>query len=178
MAKDEHLQHNIPGLITVSHFLPNKQSLPEWKDPTTDEFNRKEWLSHLGRFQAAKFSKVAGSVLVDEQIRKMNKEIKSLLPESESVQHIHLFGHSHRPKDFVCKGIRYIHNPLGTPRERKGKSIVKNVRMQKVWDCRKNTVSEIDPTLTYEVSYAGGLGEIPGRQIVRHRDISTILNEA
>jgi len=151
-----------PVLITMSHFLPNEKTLPDWKDPNCETFKRKEWLDHPVPEVSAKFAKVAGSSLIDEQIR-------SIVPpeiSSSQVQHIHVFGHSHRPKDFVYKGIRYVHNPLGKPAERQMNMVSNEVDFQLIWDCRKSSIEKAD-IADDSLSFSGGLGEIPGVRVIR-----------
>ena len=126
---------SVPGLITYSHFLPNQKTLPDWKEPNTETFKRKEWLDHPVPDISAKFAKVAGSILIDTQIRKI---IPSHMQRS-LVQHLHVFGHSHRPKDFVYDDIRYIHNPLGKPAEREMNMVSQDVGFQLIWDCTKQS---------------------------------------
>jgi predicted phosphodiesterase len=151
----------IPGIISFSHFLPNQQTLPDWKDPNSVIFQRDEWLDHPVPEVSAKFAKVAGSVLIDNQIR-------SILPENirtSKVKHLHVFGHSHRPKDFVHNGIRYVHNPLGKPKEREMKMVSEHVDFQLIWNCTMSTcISEIPED---KISYSGGCGEVPGIRIIR-----------
>lgn len=110
------------SVITVSHFLPNAKCLPDWKDITLQNFQRKEWLDHGAPGTSSKFAKVAGSTGLQRQIQ----EIRPVL---------HVFGHSHRPKDFVLEdGIRYVHNPLGTPRERLMYMVSPAVDFQVLWN--------------------------------------------
>lgn len=135
---------NRTGVITFSHFLPNQRSLPDWKELNASTFRRREWLDHGAPGLSAKFAIVAGSSSVDAQIR-------SLL-NARQRSHVHVFGHSHRPKDFEYEGIRYVHNPLGNPRERHGGMIDTKVAFKIIWDTR---------TLN---------GIIPAEQIIRYWD--------
>jgi hypothetical protein len=161
--------------MTVSHFLPNSQSLPDWKDLTRERFLPNEWLGHGAGSMSAKFAKVAGTVLLDQQIRNeigsssstaagsnfttttstaTTTTTTSATPppppsssppppssSSSSFRQIHIFGHSHRPKDFEFQGIRYIHNPLGKPRERDMYMINPNVDFQIVWQKKSSSGS-------------------------------------
>jgi len=153
---------SLPGLITYSHFLPNLKTLPDWKDPSCDRFQREYWLDHPVPKVSCNFAKVSGSALIDDQIRSIvphdNHELK--------IQHLHVFGHSHRPKDFVLDGIRYIHNPLGKPRERQMKMVSESVNFQLIWDCSKSSLSEFNDD-DDDISFTGGDGEVPGVRIIR-----------
>jgi predicted phosphodiesterase len=158
----------LPGLITYSHFLPNKVTLPDWKDPHCEVFQRDEWLDHPVPEVSAKFAKVRGSVLIDEQIRSILPSVSDTDDLLRSVQHLHIFGHSHRPKDFVYNGIRYVHNPLGKPAERAMNMISNEVDFQLVWDCTKSLSKPVSDVPEY-MSYSGGIGvgEVPGERVIR-----------
>lgn len=75
-------------VISFSHFLPRPDLLPE-----VDSL----------RFKG--LSKVAGSLLLEQQVRKL-------------CSIIHVFGHSHINCDVQLDGIRYVQNALAYPRER------------------------------------------------------------
>ena len=162
-------KHNI-GLVTFSHFLPNQQTLPDWKDLSSDHFQR-DWLDHPGPGISAKFALVAGSKLIDEQVRSILDGIEIDVVPSSTVQsqessqipsspvsHMHVFGHSHRPKDFYYKGIRYIHHPLGKPRERESNMISPNVDFKCIWDAQSDNGSVPDSQIIrYWDEHGGGL---------------------
>lgn len=153
----------LPDIISFSHFLPNQQTLPDWKDLDSKSFRRHEWLDHPVPEVSAKFAKVAGSLLIDDQIR-------SIIPQklqNSKVKHLHIFGHSHRPKDFVFNGIRYIHNPLGKPKERQMKMVSDDVDFQLIWNCTMSERDESVDAYSDDVSFTGGIGEIPGVKVLR-----------
>ncbi|MGH9916018.1 MAG: metallophosphoesterase family protein [Pyrinomonadaceae bacterium] len=75
-------------VLSLSHFLPRRDLLPS--------------TSQL-RFKG--LPKVAGSSVLEEQIRKLQSSV-------------HVFGHSHIDCDKVIDGIRYVQNALKYPKER------------------------------------------------------------
>ena len=111
------------------------QCLPDWKDVHDTTFRKNEWLNHGAPGTSAKFAKVAGSKELESQIRALKSNM-------------HVFGHSHRPKDFQLHGVRYVHNPLGNPRERLLYMVSPDVQFQLLWDTQKE-------------------GQIQGREVIR-----------
>ena len=151
--------------------LPSQQTLPDWKVPSSNTFRREEWLDHPVPDVSAKFAYVAGSELIDEQIR-------SILPGTcaqrtgNNKKQIHIFGHSHRPKDFVLNGIRYIHNPVGKPVEREMNMINDKLDFQLIWDCTESSgggeVMAENTITRYWEQYGGGV-ELLAKNMAKRR---------
>jgi len=125
------------SVLTVTHFLPNQQSLPDWKDLGSRIFRCDSWLDHGAGGMSAKFALVGGSDKIDAQIRSLSAAGAGGggVPFKFHRQ-MHVFGHSHRPKDFVYNGIRYVHNPLGKPREREMHMVDPEVEIKLLWQVR------------------------------------------
>lgn len=148
------------ALITVSHFLPNQQCLPDWKTLSEPVFSNPNWLDHGAGETSAKFAKVAGSTHLGAQLEHYQPDL-------------HIFGHSHRPKDIVLPlntttatrggfhtSIRYLHHPLGKPREREWHMIDPNVTYRKVWDTTTSSSSPWaprHPVIRYWEEQGGGV---------------------
>ena len=155
--------------MTVSHFLPNWQTLPDWNDLESPVF-RNEWFNHGAPGMSAKFAKVAGTQLLDQQIRQL-LHVPTPSPSPSSRKHIHIFGHSHRPKDFLFQGIRYIHNPLGKPRERQLYMVSPQVDFQLLWDTTtRGEIPAATTILRYWEQYGGGIEALERRlRVVKPR---------
>jgi hypothetical protein len=92
---------------TYSHFPPNKKTLPDWKDPYCEVFQRDEWLDHPVPEVSAKFAKVSGSVLIaDEQIRSILPSVSYTYALLRSVQHLH------EEKNTYHQNIQKMHEAL------------------------------------------------------------------
>ncbi|CAB9499485.1 expressed unknown protein [Seminavis robusta] len=160
---NNHKEPQSTGILTVSHFLPNVQSLPDWKDLDRAEFDD-AWFDHGAGGMSAKFAKVAGSALLDDQIRRLLPSPTDDDLASNKKRNIHIFGHSHRPKDFVYEGIRYIHNPLGKPRERQLYMVSPQVDFQLVWDTQSTgEVPAVTTVIRLWEEQGGGLPALERR---------------
>jgi hypothetical protein len=71
-----------------------------------------------------------------------------------------VFGHSHRPKDFTFQGIRYIHNPLGKPKERLTHTVSPDVDFQLLWENNNNSDNDNNG--------GDGGGEVAGTTLLRY----------
>lgn len=85
---EPHIRRCEIPVVTFSHFLPRSDLLPP-----------PDWLRFKG------LPKVAGSYLIEKQIRKIGSTV-------------HVFGHSHINMNVELDGIRYVQNALSYPRER------------------------------------------------------------
>ncbi|CAF4137506.1 unnamed protein product [Rotaria sp. Silwood2] len=101
-------------IITFSHFLTSKKLMQAYRNEMSRR--RQKWLEsqngtpHNEEIASgtltANFSLVAGTELLDEQLKLIKPQI-------------HIFGHSHRKMVLdIGDGIKYINNPLGYTRER------------------------------------------------------------
>lgn len=116
------------GVLSFSHFLPCRAALPDWMDPAAQAFDP-AWLSHSAKGKAVKFSKVAGTELLDAQLR-------SITAGAPCAAHVHAFGHSHRPKDFTRDGVRYVHHPVAYGEERRHKRVPPLPCLKLLWSER------------------------------------------
>jgi len=106
--------------ISFSHFVPRadlmfasaEESLPLRPDPRARRFD---------------FSRVAGSTLIEKQIRKLGSRI-------------HIYGHQHRNRHRCCEGIWYVSNCLGYPQERRRRSVLNPATLVRaVWPPERAT---------------------------------------
>lgn len=93
----EEISEAIPT-ITFTHFLPRQELIFSGKRPPEPG----KYIDPVPRFN---FSRVAGSSLIDEQIRKIGSDL-------------HIYGHQHRNRCKRIDGITYIAHGLGYPKER------------------------------------------------------------
>ena len=89
-------------IITMSHFIPRKEMMFAQYPPYIDPGRIKKY----DRNPEFNFSRVAGSNLIDKQIRKIGSQL-------------HVYGHQHINRDREIDGVRYVSHCLGYPNERK-----------------------------------------------------------
>ncbi len=104
-------------VISFSHFLPRREMM--FGDSLKSD---PEKIKKYDRHPEFNFSRVAGSGLIEEQIRELNSVV-------------HIYGHQHINRDRVLDGIRYVAHCLGYPNEREGK-MVKGIEqgLKLIWD--------------------------------------------
>jgi len=95
------LRQSPMSLLTVSHFLPRIELIPEKRYLTLPTLHS-----------------CVGSVFLEERVRALHEVLR---PRDNNVDgdcnHMHAFGHSHLSWDAVHAGIRYVHSPLAYPKE-------------------------------------------------------------
>ncbi len=136
------------GLISFSHFLPRIETLPDWVDLGTTTF-RSAWLEHPAGATAVKFSRVAGSSQIDEQLRALTSGVPRDVSGVPRGAHVHAFGHSHRPKDFALHGVRYASQPLGFPKERRERLTHSPPELKLLWNVDGPPPARDKPLLRY-----------------------------
>ena len=103
-------------VITFSHFLPRQE--------TMFSENRKldrERMKKFDRHPPFNFSQVAGSTLIEKQLRALGSNI-------------HVYGHQHINRDRRIEGVRYVAHCLGYPEERR-RGTVKGIEqgLKRIW---------------------------------------------
>jgi Icc-related predicted phosphoesterase len=102
-CNEAHLNDGISSpVISMSHFIPRKEIMFSQYPPVFDP----EKIRKFDRNPQFNFSRVAGSELIDSQIRKCGSQL-------------HVYGHQHINRDRVVDGIRYVAHCLGYPAERR-----------------------------------------------------------
>jgi len=101
----ENISGNGRPVISFSHFLP-RQEIMFSADRRYDLQRMKKY----DRNPPFNFSRVAGSTLIEQEIRRLNA-------------HIHVYGHQHINRDRVIDGVRYVAHCLGYPNERSRGSV-------------------------------------------------------
>ena len=89
-------------VISASHFIPRKEMMFHEYPPKIDP----EKIKKYDRNPGFNFSRVAGSSLIEEQIRIVGAQI-------------HVYGHQHINRDREIDGVRYVAHCLGYPSERR-----------------------------------------------------------
>ncbi len=87
-------------VISFSHFLPRQEMM--FGDSLKPD---PEKIRKYDRNPKFNFSRVAGSALIEHQIRQLGSQI-------------HVYGHQHINRDRVLEGVRYISHCLSYPAER------------------------------------------------------------
>ncbi len=107
-------------VISFSHFLPRQEMMFGDRFKPDPEKIRK-----FDRNPKFNFSRVAGSTLIEQQIRQLGSQI-------------HVYGHQHINRDRVLEGVRYIAHCLSYPAERK-RGMAKGIEggLKKIWDTGK-----------------------------------------
>jgi len=110
-VSDEEVE-NKDIIITFSHFLPRKELILGYEQSKL-----------VARNVTWNFSRIAGSLKIDHQLRKLGSSI-------------HVYGHSHRNVDAEIEGVRYVGAMMGYPRERQaGQCIFNGLKL--VWEEEK-----------------------------------------
>lgn len=141
-------------------------------EPSAAHFSA-DWLSHPAGSTAVKFSKVAGSRLIDQQLRRlaagarwptqeaahpaegMKAGAAQAAPLPMGCRHTHAFGHSHRPKDFTLDGVRYVSHPLGYSKERANVLTPAEPHLKLVWDVHGPAPLPDRPLVRYWEEHGG-----------------------
>lgn len=91
----------VRSVISFSHFLPRREVMIGRNVKPDPELIKK-----FDRNPQFNFSRVAGSSLIEEQLRALGARI-------------HVYGHQHINRDKTIDGVRYISHCLGYPAERR-----------------------------------------------------------
>ncbi len=110
-------------VITFSHFLPRKEMMfGESLKPDAEKIKK------FDRNPRFNFSRVAGSSLIEEEIRRLGSVL-------------HVYGHQHINRDRVLSGVRYVAHCLGYPHERsRGMPGKIDRELKWIWDTQSGMV--------------------------------------
>lgn len=105
-------------IISMSHFIPRKEMMFSEYPPRIDP----ERIRKYDRNPQFNFSRVAGSTIIEEQIRRVGAQL-------------HVYGHQHINRDRTIDGVRYIAHCLGYPNERK-RGLVRGIEqgLKLIWN--------------------------------------------
>ena len=103
-------------VLSFSHFLPRQELM--FRNGIKPDLKK---VRKYDRNPSFNFSRVAGSMFIDQQIRQVGSEM-------------HIYGHQHINRDLTIDGVRYIANSLGYPAERQ-RGQIKEAELMQVWDC-------------------------------------------
>jgi hypothetical protein len=155
-----------------SHLLSRRPTPTHRLEPSASHFHA-DWLSHAAGSTAVKFSKVAGSRLIDQQLRRlaagalwpaedaarpaegMQAGAAQAAPRPMGCRHTHAFGHSHRPKDFTLDGVRYVSHPIGYSKERANVLTPAQPHLKLVWDVHGPAPPPARPLVRYWEEHGG-----------------------
>ena len=110
-------------VISISHFLPRTEMMFSRERVRDQKLIRK-----YDRHPGFNFSRVAGSLLIERQLRSINSAI-------------HIYGHQHINRDRILDGVRYVAHCLGYPEER-NRGTVRGIDqgLKLVWDTSSGEV--------------------------------------
>ena len=112
-------------IITFSHFLPRQELIFSLKHPVDTQGRKLK-----DPAPAFNFSRVAGSSIIDQQLRSLNANV-------------HIYGHQHRNRFRKIEGVTYIAHGLGYPKERKYAGIEDNMyRPKLIWGKQNGFLNE------------------------------------
>lgn len=101
-------------VVSFSHFLPRREVM--FRAPEEPAAN---WHRQPDRHPAFNFSRVAGSLGIERQLRALGSSV-------------HVYGHQHRNRDRVLEGVRYVSHCLGYPGEGAAEDAL---RPKQVYEC-------------------------------------------
>ncbi len=114
-------------VISFSHFLPRQEMM--FGDSLKPD---PEKIRKYDRNPKFNFSRVAGSGLIERQIRELGS-------------HTHVYGHQHINRDRVLEGVRYVSHCLSYPAERKlGMAKGIEAGLKRIWNTDESASRNIN----------------------------------